>query len=112
VLAEVLRQFTHETHPGRRCLQSGHVPVETVERWRSVVAPTVERPWWQQVDEARAELEQAQAAIERVRAKVAEWRDWNEQETAWAVRDIEDALANAPAPEPLDGTEQPTTTET
>lgn len=66
VLAEVLRQFTHETHPGRRCLQSGHVPVETVDRWRSVVQHDVERPWWVQVDTMRAELEQAQAAIERV----------------------------------------------
>lgn len=68
VLSEVLRSFRHETHPGRRCLQSEHVPVEEVERWRSVVAPTVERPWWVDVAEIRAELEEAQAAIERVRA--------------------------------------------
>lgn len=67
VLAEVLRQFTPETHPGRRCLQSGHVPVETVDRWRSVVQHDVERPWWKQVDEARAELAEAQAELKGVR---------------------------------------------
>lgn len=94
VLAEVLRQFTHETHPGRRCLQSGHVPVETVERWRSVVQHDVERPWWQQLDEARAELKQAQAAITRVRTLLA---------GRWGSVDPDKVRAA------LDGTEQPTT---
>jgi hypothetical protein len=111
VLREVLGLFDKVTGHGavKGYHFSGVVDPEQFERWRSVVAPTVERPWWETVAEVRGELAEAQAAIKRVRAKVAEWRDWNEQETAWAVRDIEDALSNAPATEPLDGTEQPTT---
>lgn len=35
-LAEVLSEFVHETHPGRRCLQTGHINVETVQRWRAI----------------------------------------------------------------------------
>lgn len=38
VLREVLAEFRFETHPGRRCLQTGHIDVATVERWRSVAA--------------------------------------------------------------------------
>jgi hypothetical protein len=104
VLTEVLRQFTHETHPGRRCLQSGHVPVETVERWRSVVAPIAERPWWVGVAEIRAELEQAQTAIKRVRDVVddgppAGTAPGGEWEGGW------DSAMDA-ARAALDGTEQ------
>jgi hypothetical protein len=76
------------------------VDPEQFERWRSVVAPTVERPWWETVAEVRAELEQAQAAIERVRALADRW----------------DRDAPPPGNRPLtelraalDGTEQPTT---
>ncbi|MFE5111314.1 hypothetical protein [Streptomyces sp. NPDC056663] len=36
-LREVLGSFVHETHPGRRCLQSQHEPIATVERWRAVL---------------------------------------------------------------------------
>lgn len=41
-LQEVLAHFTHETHPGQRCLQTGHVPVGTVERWRTALTPPKE----------------------------------------------------------------------
>lgn len=34
-LREVLAEFRNVTHPGQRCLQSDHVPVARVERWRS-----------------------------------------------------------------------------
>lgn len=36
-LADMLREFQFKTHPGRACLQSGHVAVETVEGWRAVL---------------------------------------------------------------------------
>ena len=36
-LGEVLGSFVHETHPGRRCLQSRHEDVETVGRWRALL---------------------------------------------------------------------------
>lgn len=36
-LREVLSQFVHKTHPGEPCLQTGHVAVKTVERWRAVL---------------------------------------------------------------------------
>jgi hypothetical protein len=39
VLAEVLRTFVHKTHPGRPCLQSQHVDVTTVQRWRDALHP-------------------------------------------------------------------------
>ncbi|MFB7776892.1 hypothetical protein [Streptomyces bauhiniae] len=67
VLAEVLRHFTEHGHPGAPCVRTGWVRTDTVDRWRSVVQHDVERPWWVQVDEARAELREAQTAIERVR---------------------------------------------
>jgi hypothetical protein len=41
-LKEVLAHFTHETHPGQRCLQTGHVPVGTVDRWRAALTPPKE----------------------------------------------------------------------
>ncbi|MFI0768594.1 hypothetical protein ACH4TQ_27460 [Streptomyces sp. NPDC021218] len=37
VLREVLAEFRFETHPGRRCLQTGHIDVGTVERWRAAL---------------------------------------------------------------------------
>ncbi len=37
VLRDVLDHFTHETHPGQRCLQSSHVPVATVDQWRAAL---------------------------------------------------------------------------
>ena len=36
-LREVLAQFVHDTHPGRRCKQTGHVNVGTIARWQSVL---------------------------------------------------------------------------
>jgi chromosome segregation ATPase len=51
---------------------------------------------------AAQRAERAEAAIARVRAKVADWREWNEKETSWAVRDIENAIANTPPPQPED----------
>jgi len=97
VLAEVLATFTHKTHPGRPCLQSSHINVETVDRWRSVVAPTVERPWWVTVAEIRAELEQAQAALDRVRDVAEDIR----RDAPWTANhdNIADHIHNA-----IDGT--------
>jgi hypothetical protein len=37
LLGEVLRHFIHRTHPGAPCLQTGHVDVSAVERWREAV---------------------------------------------------------------------------
>jgi hypothetical protein len=36
-LKDVLGAFVHETHPGRRCLQSEHVGVDTVQKWRDTL---------------------------------------------------------------------------
>jgi hypothetical protein len=99
VLAEVLATFVHKV-PGLRlaCLRSGPVDVVTLDKWRSVVAPTVERPWWVTVAEVRAELGEAQAAIERVRNYLAELEGagWSQSAIARRIRAA------------LDGTEQPT----
>jgi hypothetical protein len=57
------------------------------------------------LDSAYAETmraEKAEAALARVEAKVAEWRDWNPAEMSWAIRDIENAIANTPPPQPED----------
>ncbi|GGX99125.1 hypothetical protein [Streptomyces fructofermentans] len=104
VLREVLAEFRHETHPGQRCLQSGHVPVADVERWRSVVAPTVERPWWEQVAqyeqaavEATRHVLELKAAVERVRKYVAVL-----ERGGWSQAAIGRRVLAA-----LDGTEQP-----
>ncbi|MEV5659819.1 hypothetical protein [Streptomyces flaveolus] len=77
VLAEVLRHFTEHGHPGSPCVRTPWVRTDTVDRWRSVVQHDVERPWWQQLDTVRAELEQAQAVTERVRALATEPGDLN-----------------------------------
>ncbi|WP_329308315.1 hypothetical protein [Streptomyces microflavus] len=37
-LAEVLSEFRFDTHPGRRCKQTGHVEVARVERWQTVLS--------------------------------------------------------------------------
>jgi hypothetical protein len=52
--------------------------------------------------EQRERAEEAEAAITRVRAKVTDWREWNEEENAWAINDIETAIANTPPPQPED----------
>jgi len=96
VLREVLSHFVHKGHPGEPCLQTGWISEKTVAKWRSVVAPTVERPWWKQVAEARDELAEAQAAIERVRAVCADPNHSN----MILTRNVLAAL---------DGAEQPTT---
>lgn len=109
VLAEVLRHFTERGYPGAPCVRTGWVRADTVDRWRSVVQHDVGRPWWQQLDTVRAELEQAQAAIDRVRAiKRAPQRSHfntlaNAQDNGW------DAALHAVFAA-LDRTEQPHTT--
>ncbi|MFD7996864.1 hypothetical protein [Streptomyces mexicanus] len=108
VLAEVLRHFTEHGHPGAPCVRTGWIRTSTVDQWRSVVAPTVERPWWQQVAAARAELAEAQAAIERVRSArdgIAELASYADGGAADAFGVVLHRLTAA-----LDGTEQPTTT--
>ncbi|GHA01112.1 hypothetical protein ACFOOM_12395 [Streptomyces echinoruber] len=72
-LAEVLRHFTEHGHPGEPCVRTGWIQTETVDRWRAVIAPTVERPWWKQLADAVAELEQTQAVIDRVREVAERW---------------------------------------
>ena len=39
-LTEALASFTHKTHPGRDCRQSGHIAVEVVAKWRAALEPT------------------------------------------------------------------------
>jgi hypothetical protein len=39
-LTSVLGRFTHETHPGVPCLQTGHIPVAIVRQWRAVLDGT------------------------------------------------------------------------
>lgn len=50
--------------------------------------------------EAITRAEYAEAINERVRVAVAQWRDWNPTENAWAIRDIERALSGEPDPQP------------
>jgi hypothetical protein len=110
VLGEVLATFVHETHPGRRCLQSGHINVGTVERWRSVVAPTVERPWWEQLAEERSRADTAEMRAERRARTVARIRrladrtDQGQWINPFALRFILDT----PEPEP-DAADEPAT---
>lgn len=103
VLGEVLHAFAACAEPGGAVTYEALHPVtkDTYERWLSVLAPTAERPWWEQLDEA-------QAAIERVRAiKRAPQRSEfntlaNAQDNGWdaALHEVQRAL---------DGAEQPTT---
>jgi hypothetical protein len=71
-LDDVLRHFVHETHPGRACLQSGHVDVATVAKWRQVLAdsapttPAVVRP------DAEQQAGGTQTAGERMKAMLAD----------------------------------------
>lgn len=67
VLAEVLATFVHKVGGHRIPRRSGEVDVVTLDKWRSMVAPAVERPWWEAVAAAKADRDQAQAAVERVR---------------------------------------------
>jgi hypothetical protein len=53
------------------------------------------------IDMATAYMD-GQAALARIRVLVAEWRDWNPAETAWAVRGIERALSGEGDPQPQD----------
>lgn len=41
-LREVLSTFIHKTHPGQACLQSSHVPIGIVDRWRTALNPPKE----------------------------------------------------------------------
>lgn len=74
VLREVLGRFTIEADLNGPHVCTSYVPVEVMQQWRSVVAPTVERPWWEQVAlyekeavEATKHVLELKAAIERVR---------------------------------------------
>ncbi|MEU6229962.1 hypothetical protein [Streptomyces sp. NPDC047042] len=93
VLREVLDRFTIEADLDGLHVCTPYVPVEVLKRWRSMVAPTVERPWWEQVAEVHAEWEQAHAAIERVRAACMTKLDYANASLIYAA---------------LDGAEQPT----
>lgn len=76
VLREVLAAFVHKVEGYRIPRLFAEADVVTLEKWRSVVAPTVERPWWETVAELREDLKRAEAAIARVRAlhSPVEWR--------------------------------------
>jgi hypothetical protein len=41
-LREVLSELRFETHPGQRCLQTGHIPVATVAKWLQALDTTAE----------------------------------------------------------------------
>lgn len=116
VLAEVLGRFSHAynehgTFTGHQCTS---IPDETFQRWHSVVAPTVERPWWEQVAlyekaaiEATKHVLELKAAIERVRSYVTDAKaryahGRNDYEIG--KHDLAGTVLGA-----LDGTEQPTT---
>ncbi|MYX33435.1 MULTISPECIES: hypothetical protein [unclassified Streptomyces] len=43
-LDEVLGYFTHDTHPGEKCKQTGHVRVATIDRWRHILASSQDAP--------------------------------------------------------------------
>lgn len=116
VLAEVLATFVNPVY-GFRLPRRQSVPVDvvTLDKWRSVVAPTVERPWWVQLDEVRAELGEAQAATERVRgtlhevlAKFAVGAAYGERPTYTVPGDVDKETFDRWCAA-LDGTEQPTT---
>ncbi|MFF1297960.1 MULTISPECIES: hypothetical protein [unclassified Streptomyces] len=113
VLAEVLALFTPlSTRSGDGTVltysSDDVIEAERMDRWRSVIAPNAERPWWQTVAEVRAELEQAQAAIERVRMVGPQLEyDATAPGLAEAAREVlRDASRRIRAA--LDGAEQPT----
>ncbi|MET9099979.1 hypothetical protein [Streptomyces antibioticus] len=83
VLAEVLAAFVHKVEGYLIPRRSAEADVVTLDRWRSVIAPTPERPWWQQVDEARAELEQANEAARRA---LEQRQQMAEERYAWQER--------------------------
>lgn len=66
-LAEVLDQFRHDTHPGERCKQTGHVRVATIDRWHAVLTETAEAARGSDPQQADTELELSRRAIDRVR---------------------------------------------
>ncbi|MDX3455075.1 hypothetical protein PV396_24560 [Streptomyces sp. ME02-8801-2C] len=74
VLTEVLGQFLSHGAGATRTLTVAVAP-STYKRWRSVVAPTVERPWWVTVAELREELKRAEAERDKDRVRIAAVRD-------------------------------------
>lgn len=93
VLREVLATFVHKVE-GYRIprVRSGEVDVVTLDKWRSVVAPTVERPWWETVTELRAELEQLRALapmLDGLHTLIAtssrDWQTYRVDAWIWAV---------------------------
>lgn len=101
VLREILGRFTPALVNGKYAFYQAEepVPVEELERWRSVVAPTVERPWWETLAEARAELEETKTAIEQVRSAAHLNRR--------GLLSTEELHAVIGPPTALDSTEQP-----
>ncbi|TJZ55593.1 hypothetical protein FCH28_09640 [Streptomyces piniterrae] len=92
VLAEVLAVFSRAVVAGEMAFYQTESPIDPkqFERWRSVLAQTVERPWWEQLDEMRTRAEQAEAALVRVRAVAEggmEMRDYVEREALLAALD-------------------------
>jgi hypothetical protein len=102
VLRDILSRFrtVHDTTNGKVVGYDGPtIDPDMRDRWVSVIAPTVEDPWWETVAEMRKLWEQAQAASERVRAAV-KWARHNHP----GLVHVHDRLRAA-----LDGPEQPTT---
>ncbi|MET9098319.1 hypothetical protein [Streptomyces antibioticus] len=127
VLAEVLAAFVHKVEGYLIPRRSAEADVVTLDRWRSVIAPTPERPWWETVAEVRAELEQANEAARRAleqRQQMAEeryaWQERGDQAQAaiGRVRAVAEVIeangikwAADSVRRALDGTEQPATKE-
>ncbi|MFJ9374407.1 hypothetical protein [Streptomyces sp. NPDC101455] len=108
VLTEVLDGFSR-VRTGQGFVvghQGGNVDPDTFDRWSSTIAPTVEDPWWNTVAEVRAELAQAQAAIERVRG-FQQWLRRNHPSLTAVRARLSDALdgdePTTEAPEPPEG---------
>lgn len=102
VLGKVLGHFIHKGHPGEPCLQTGWISEKTVAQWRSVVAPTVERPWWEQLAEERSRADAATMRAERRARTVARIRGLADrtQQGQWIDPAALRFILDTPEPEP------------
>lgn len=117
VLRDVLAVFDRVTGDG--AVQGYHfagvIEPEVFERWRAVVAPTVERAWWEEVDQYEQEAVAATRHVLELKATLSRVQDvakkWGEPyHCGWLsasvlVRQLREAIE----PPALDGTEQPAT---
>lgn len=96
VLTEVLATFgpMKDTYDGPVSYYDGSADIqpEQFERWRSTIAPTVERPWWETVTELRDELKQMRALapmLDGLHTLLAtssrDWQPYRVDAWLWAV---------------------------